>query len=490
MADQVREGDGTSGRPDGHDVPRGVSRRGAAAAMGAVAAATAAGSVLSGTAEAAAGERPFRADPRSGGAARPNVLIILGDDLGWADLGCYGAPEIRTPNLDRLARQGVRFTDAYSAAAVCSPTRFGLYTGRYPGRLRGGLEEPIARPDELHGIPPGHPTLASLLKGAGYATAMFGKWHCGFLPWYSPLKSGWDTFFGNLSGAVDYYSKITAEGRDLYEGETPVESLGYYTDTLADRAAEFVRARHDRPWLLNLNFTAPHWPWEAPGDHAVSEEITARVKAGDAQALWHRDGGSLATYRRMVEAMDAGVGRVLRALRDSGREQDTIVLFSSDNGGERWSYLWPLSGGKAGLNEGGIRVPNILRWPARIRPRQVSSVPVITQDWTATILEAAGVRPAASHPLDGRSLAPYLLRGAAAPEHDLFWRTRTSRALRRGRWKYLRVPAAAGGTGADALYDLSADPREQADLARRRPEVVRALAARWAEIDRDLLPYS
>ncbi|MFI6520645.1 sulfatase [Spirillospora sp. NPDC050679] len=457
----------------------GVSRRGAVAAVGAVAAA---GAVLGGgTAEAATIERKFRADVRGRGARRPNVLVILGDDLGWADLGCYGSPHIRTPHLDRLARQGVRFTDAYSAAAVCSPTRFGLYTGRYPGRLRGGLEEPIARPDRLFGIPADHPTLGSQLKAAGYDTAMFGKWHCGFLPWFSPVKSGWDTFFGNLSGAVDYYSKITGSGVDLYEGEVRTEDLGYYTDTIADRAAEYVRRDRDRPWLLNLNFTAPHWPWEAPGDRKTSEEITARVKAGDGRALWHDDGGSLDTYRRMVEAMDAAIGRVLRALRETGQEDDTLVLFSSDNGGERWSYQWPLSGSKGGLNEGGIRVPNILRWPARIRPRQVSDVPVVTQDWTATILEIAGVRPA--QPLDGVSLAPYLLKGARAPQHDLFWRTRQERALRRGRWKYLR-----NGDG-DGLFDLKADPREQANLARRHPEVLKELSGRWEAVDKDLLPY-
>ncbi|MFC9973243.1 sulfatase [Spirillospora sp. NPDC127200] len=458
----------------------GVSRRGAVAAVGAVAAA---GAVLGGggRAEAATIERRFRADVRGRGARRPNVLVILGDDLGWADLGCYGSPHIRTPHLDRLARQGVRFTDAYSAAAVCSPTRFGLYTGRYPGRLRGGLEEPIARPDRLFGIPADHPTLGSQLKAAGYDTAMFGKWHCGFLPWFSPVKSGWDTFFGNLSGAVDYYSKITGSGVDLYEGEVRTEDLGYYTDTIADRAAEYVRRDRGRPWLLNLNFTAPHWPWEAPGDRKVSEEITARVRAGDGRALWHDDGGSLDTYRRMVEAMDAAIGRVLRALKETGQEDDTLVLFSSDNGGERWSYHWPLSGSKGGLNEGGIRVPNILRWPARIRPRQVSDVPVVTQDWTATILEIVGVRPA--RPLDGVSLAPYLLKGARAPQHDLFWRTRQERALRRGRWKYLR-----NGDG-DGLFDLKADPREQANLARRHPEVLKELSARWEAVDKDLLPY-
>ncbi|WP_018656702.1 sulfatase-like hydrolase/transferase [Actinomadura flavalba] len=458
-----------------------ITRRTAVTAAGAVAAS---GALIGAAGSARADERPFRADAHGRPHRRPNILVILGDDLGWADLSSYGSPHIRTPHLDRLAARGVRFTDAYSAAAVCSPTRFGLYTGRYPGRLRGGLEEPIARPDELLGIPADHPTLGNLLKGSGYDTAMFGKWHCGFLPWFSPLKSGWDTFFGNLSGAVDYYSKVSGPGNvDLYEGEVPTKDLGYYTDTIANRAAEYVRKKRSKPWLLNLNFTAPHWPWEAPGDRKVSEEITARVNAGDNRALWHDDGGSLDTYRRMVEAMDAAIGRVLAAIRATGQEDDTLVLFSSDNGGERWSYNWPLSGAKASLNEGGIRVPNILSWPARIRPRQVSDVPVITQDWTATLLEIAGVTPPASHPLDGRSLAPYLLRGAKAPGHDLFWRTRQSRALRRGRYKYLRAGSA------DALYDVVADPREQANLAVREPEVVRALAARWTEINAGLLPY-
>ncbi|MFI0480192.1 sulfatase-like hydrolase/transferase [Actinomadura sp. 9N215] len=461
-----------------------VSRRGFAAA-GAVVAGVAAGAALpGGTASARTAEREFRADPDRGHRpTRPNILVVIGDDLGWADLSSYGSPHIRTPNLDRLARGGVRFTQGYSAAAVCSPTRFALYTGRYPGRLRGGLEEPIARPDKLVGIPPAHPTLGSLLKGAGYSTAMFGKWHCGFLPWYSPVKSGWDVFFGNLSGAVDYYSKVSGTGVDLYEGEVPAESLDYYTDTLADRAADFIRRDHDKPWLLNLNFTAAHWPWEAPGDRDVSAHITARIKAGDSRALWHDDGGSLDTYRKMVESLDAAVGRVLRALRATRQDKDTIVLFSSDNGGERWSYQWPLSGGKGELREGGIRVPNILRWPAAIRPGQVSHVPVITHDWTATLLDAAGVRPGAAHPLDGHSLVPYLRQGALPPRRDLFWRTREERALRRGDWKYLRT--AAGET----LHNLSADPREQADLARRHPALLTDLRAAWEKIDGDLLPY-
>jgi arylsulfatase A-like enzyme len=312
---------------------------------------------------------------------------------------------------------------------------------------------------------------------------MFGKWHCGFLPWYSPLKSGWDTFFGNLSGAVDYYSKVSGTTADLYEGEVPVESLDYYTDTIADRAAAFVRRDHGRPWLLNLNFTAPHWPWEAPGDREVSARITARAKAGDSRALWHDDGGSLDTYRKMVEALDAGIGRVLAALRASGQEKNTIVLFSSDNGGERWSYQWPLSGGKGGLNEGGIRVPNILRWPAAIRGGQVSHVPVITHDWTATLLEAVGVKPGAAHPLDGRSLLPYLLDGARPPKHDLFWRTRQERALRRGDWKYLRT------SSGETLHNLVDDPRERANLAAHNPALFAELRSAWEKVAAELLPY-
>ncbi|HKR47971.1 MAG TPA: sulfatase-like hydrolase/transferase [Pseudonocardiaceae bacterium] len=422
---------------------------------------------------------------------RPNLLFILADDLGWGDLGSYGSPTIRTPNSDTLAAEGIRFTDGYSAAATCSPTRFALYTGRYPGRLRGGLEEPIVAVDERAGIPPSHPTLASLLRDVGYTTAFYGKWHCGFLPWYSPIKSGWEEFFGNLSGGIDYYSKINYLGQcDLYEGEVEVEvtALDYYTDTLTERTVEFLHREHTAPWLLNLNFTTPHWPWEAPGDLDVSKELTARQLAGETKVLFHYDGGSLDVYRRMVENLDSSVGTVLTALRETGQEQDTLVIFTSDNGGERFSYMWPFIGAKRSLHEGGIRVPTIVRWPRAIRPGQVSSVPVVTQDWTATLLEVAGAKPARDYPLDGRSLAGYLLRGEPAGEVDLFWRSRTSRALRRGRWKYLRAPGATG-MPVDSLFDLATDQREQANIAARRPELLAQLRTRWEELNKDQLPY-
>jgi hypothetical protein len=347
----------------------GTTRRGVFGALAGAAAATAI------PAGAAAAERAFQAVP--GSSKRPNMLFILADDLGWGDLSSYGSPLIETPNLDRLARGGVRFTNGYSAGAVCSPTRVALYTGRLPGRTPGGLPEPIGAANDTDGIPAAHPTLPSLLQASGYATALIGKWHGGFLPHFSPLRSGFDEFFGNYSGGVDYYSKYSHTGQyDLYEGETPVENDGrYYTDVIGERAEAFVRRHHDEPWLLHLNFTSPHWPWEAPGDRAVSEEITAKIKAGNTQAIFHNDGGSLETYRKMVENLDQWIGRVLDALRRTGQERDTLVIFQSDNGGERFSYNWPFSGNKASLNEGGIRVPTIVRWPARIRSGQVSHEP-------------------------------------------------------------------------------------------------------------------
>ena len=465
---------------------RGTTRRGVLGALAGAAAATtlAPEAALAGGSQEREQERPFKAQP--GSSKRPNILFILADDLGWGDLSSYGSPLIKTPNLDRLARGGVRFTNGYSAGAVCSPTRVALYTGRFPGRTPGGLPEPIGAANATDGIPSSHPTLPSLLRAAGYATALLGKWHGGFLPHFSPLRAGFDEFFGNYSGGLDYYSKISGNGHDLYDGETPVESDQYYTDLIADKAEAFVRRSHTKPWLLHLNFTSPHWPWEAPGDRAISAEITAKVKAGDGRALFHYDGGSLETYTKMVENLDKRIGQVLDALRKTGQERDTLVIFKSDNGGERFSYNWPFSGNKASLSEGGIRVPTIVRWPARIRSGQVSHEPVVTHDWTATLLEIAGAKPHPDYPLDGASFAGYLLRGAAAPQRDLFWRTRSGRALRRGKYKYLRLTA----TGADALYDVEADPREQANLAAKKPELAAELRKRWEEIDTPLLRYS
>lgn len=465
----------------------GLSRRGlAGVAVGALGAA-AVTATAAGTAEAAPAEQPFRAIARKGRRPRPNILVILADDLGAADLGVYGSPDIATPHLDQLAASGVRFTQGYSAGAVCSPTRIALYTGRHPGRTPGGLQEPIGQANSRDGIPPEHPTLASLLKKAGYSTHMVGKWHGGFLPSFGPLKSGWDTFYGNYSGGVDYFSKYAHTGTyDLYDGEELAEDPRYYTDIITEKAIGVLRDVRDQraPWLFNLNFTSPHWPWEGRGDKAVSDELTAKVRAGNGQALFHNDGGSLEKYKEMVENLDSSIGRVLAELRRTGQDKDTIVLFVSDNGGERFSYNWPFTGAKASLNEGGIRIPAILSWPGHLGKRQVDDTPVSTTDWTATFLELGGAEADPSYPLDGTSLVPHLFDGDEVPERDLFWRTRSARALRRGDLKYVRL------NNTDHLYDLGADVREQANLAAKRPADLAELRSAWEAINATLLAYA
>ena len=403
---------------------------------------------------------------------RPNFIFILADDLGYADLGCYGGRSNCSPCLDRMAAQGLRFSDGYSNAPVCSPTRFALATGRWQYRLRGGNDEPISsrhRGSSILGLPREHPTLASLLRDAGYATALVGKWHLGFLPHFGPLKSGYETFFGVMSGGVDYFTHRDSSGApDLFDGETVVERGGYLTDLITERAVEFVAARRDRPFLLSLHYTAPHWPWETRADETEARRIGQ---------IFHFDGGSVATYQRMIHHMDEGIGRILDALERAGVADDTLVVFTSDNGGERFSDTWPLKGGKMDLLEGGIRVPYIVRWPARIRPGGLTSQLALTMDWTATLLDAAGVAPHPDYPLDGMSLTRVLEAPGEAFERELFWRMkfRGQKAMREGCWKWLSLD------GDEFLYDLAHDTRERANLARREPGRIASMRARHAQ---------
>ncbi len=304
-------------------------------------------------------------------ARTPNILFILADDLGYGDLSCYGRPDYRTPHIDRLALEGLRFTSNYTAAAVCTPTRVGLMTGRFPARLPIGLMEPLVYGDDSVGLPPEHPTPASLLKAAGYETALIGKWHLGFLPEHGPIQHGFDEFYGILGGGVDYFSHRAPAGKlDLHEGNVTVDQAGYMTDLLTERAVRFVRRRHTAPFYLALHYTAPHWPWEGPGDSAASRRyrsVADTVK--NRYVKGYADGGSLRVFAAMMQRLDDSVGRLLRALEDAGQSRDTFVVFTSDNGGERYSFNWPTGAGKGSLREGGIRVPAIVRWPGRV-PRR------------------------------------------------------------------------------------------------------------------------
>ena len=412
-----------------------------------------------------------------------NFIFILADDLGHADLGCYGgrATDI-SPSLDRMAADGARFTRSYANSPVCSPTRFALMTGRYQYRLRGAAEEPMTGKfygSTTVGLPPSHPTLPSLLRDAGYRTALIGKWHLGYPPHFGPLSSGYQEHFGPLSGGVSYFEHLDRGGSvDLYENGRLVNHQGrYLTDLLSDRALAYVRdrSRDRQPFLLNLHYTAPHWPWETR--HAPARpSITGPTLA-------HLDGGSLAIYHQMIREMDEGIGRLLAALDEGGLGDDTLVVFTSDNGGERFSDNWPLIGGKMDLTEGGIRVPCIARWPRVIPAGTVSTQHHVTMDWTATFLAAAGAAADPAHPLDGIALQPTLADPSHTFPRTMFWRMkhRDQRALRDGRWKYLKVD------NHEYLFDIETDERERANRARAEPARLDGLRTQWLAIN-DTMP--
>jgi len=379
-----------------------------------------------------------------------------------------------SPQLDALAAGGLRFTQGYANSPVCSPTRFALMTGRYQYRLRGAAEEPInsrSRGSALLGLPPEHPTLPSLLKQAGYRTALIGKWHLGYPPHFGPLRSGYEEAFGPMSGGVDYFTHCSFTGQhDLWRDEEEHAEEGYLTDLLSRRAVAYVErmAQSPRqPFFLSLHYTAPHWPWETREDGALAQQLKDN--------LFHLHGGSIHSYRRMIHHMDEGIGWVMQALRRHGLDRDTLVVFTSDNGGERFSDNWPLVGGKMDLTEGGIRVPWIAHWPAGIHPGAVTAQHCMTMDWSATILDLAGARPDPAYPLDGVSLAPVLREPERTCARPLHWRMnhRGQRALRDGDWKYLRVD------GHDYLFNLAADERERANRAGREPARLGELRDAW-----------
>ena len=412
-------------------------------------------------------------------AQRPNIIFIVADDLGYADLGCYGGRDAEfgpvSPVLDGLAANGIKFTQGYSNSPVCSPTRFALMTARWQYRLRGAADEPInskSRGSAVLGLPPEHPTLPSLLKASGYRTALIGKWHLGYPPHFGPLKSGYETFFGPMSGGVDYFTHCDSRGtHDLWLAEAEHPQPGYLTDLITDRAVGWLGevAQGGAPFFLSLHYTAPHWPWETRDDEALAQEVKDN--------LFHLHGGNIHRYRRMIHHMDEGIGRVMAALRHAGVERDTLVVFTSDNGGERYSDNWPLVGGKMDLTEGGIRVPWIAHWPAVIAPGGVSAQHCLTMDWSATMLAAAGVAGDAAYPLDGVSLLPLLHDPAASFERPMAWRMlhRGQRAYRHGDWKYLQVD------GHEYLFNIPADERERANHAKREPERLAALRQGWLD---------
>jgi arylsulfatase A-like enzyme len=409
---------------------------------------------------------------------RPNIIFIVADDLGFADLGCYGGRDAAfgkvSPVLDQLAANGLKFSDGYSNSPVCSPTRFGLMTARYQYRLRGAAEEPInskARTSTTLGLPATHPTLPSLLKEQGYRTALIGKWHLGYPPAFGPLRSGYDEFFGPMAGGVDYFTHCASTGaHDLWVGEEEQPHEGYLTDLISNRSVDFVkRMAQDttQPFFLSMHYTAPHWPWETREDRELAQTIKDNI--------FHLQGGNIHTYHRMIHHMDEGIGWVVDALQETGQLDNTLIVFTSDNGGERFSDNWPLVGGKMDLTEGGIRVPWIAHWPEGIAPNTTSAQHCMTMDWSATMVALGGGQAHADYPFDGVSLLPLFQNPQATFERPLFWRMnhREQRAVRLGDWKYLRVD------GNDYLFNVVADARERANLGKHMPDKLQAMKTLW-----------
>jgi arylsulfatase A-like enzyme len=416
---------------------------------------------------------------------RPNVLFILADDLGYGDLSCYGRPDYQTPTLDSLARQGIRFTSNYAAAPVCTPTRCAYITGRYPQRLPVGLAEPLSAssPRDL-GLPPDHPTIASRLKANGYDTSLVGKWHLGWKPEFGPNRHGFDDFFGVLSGAIDYFTHRAADAPggdatsggapDLWQNLTPIERVGYLTDLLSDKAIEIILRRRSKPFFLSLQYTAPHSPWEGPEDEAIGHTDHGPGPMAS--------GGSLNVYSTMMRRMDVGIGRVLKAIDRANIARDTLVIFTSDNGGERYSFNWPFSFAKGSLNEGGLRVPAIARWPGVIPAGRVTDQAAITMDWTATILSVAGATPDPKLPLDGEDLMPICTGKRQPYDRSLYWRVTGLDAARVGKWKYLK-----NGSG-EHLFDLANDPGEKSDLASKERDRFAAVRRQYQDWVATMLP--
>ena len=416
-------------------------------------------------------------------AAKPNVLVIIADDLGYHDVGFQGSQEIPTPHLDKLAAGGLRCTNGYVSHSFCSPTRAGILTGRYQHRF-GHENNPAWLPESTTaGLSLNETTFPTLMKQAGYTTGAVGKWHLGAHPQFHPNKRGFDEYFGALGGGHQYFpgDKGGAEYTiPLDRNGTDEAQTKYLTEQFGDEAAAFVgrHASDGKPWMLYLAFNAPHTPLQAPKEWL--------------EKMAHIQPEQRRTYAAMVAAMDAAIGGVMAKLDATKQTENTLIFFVSDNGGPNlakkngvnFTDNTPLRGAKGDLHEGGMRVPFLVSWPAKIKPGTYDQ-PVIALDFLPTSLAAAESTAPAN--LDGVNLLPFLTGEKTTAPHDLlFWRTGGSggtNAVRRGNMKLVRI-----GKAAPELYDLSHDIGESKDLAAEKPQIVGELVTAIAKWEKDTIP--
>ena len=409
--------------------------------------------------------------------AKPNILFIVADDMGYADCGVQGCKDVPTPHLDALASGGIRFTDGYVTGTVCSPTRAALMTGRY--HYRDGVSDWI--PADKRGMNSDVPTMAGYLKTAGYRTALIGKWHLGEQPECHPFRRGFDEFYGFLGGGRSFFPDAPkppgTKGHpysQMVRGEEPVVVTEYLTHAFGREAAEFVARQKGKgqPFFLFLSFNAVHTPMHAPADYLARFSGIADEKRR--------------AYAAMLSAMDDNVGRVLTAVREAGFEENTLICFISDNGGPitrnapNASSNTPLRGGKGQTWEGGIRVPFFMKWSGRLKAGTTFTRPVIQMDLTATALALGGVRPDEKWPIDGVNLLPFLNGDQADPHAMLCWAYEKQWAIRKGQWKLAFAgPDKGEKTPVVALYDLSQDIGERQDVAAAHPDRVQEMQADW-----------
>lgn len=413
---------------------------------------------------------PTLAAPRPS-ETRPNIIVILADDLGYGDLGVQGGRDVRTPNIDRLARDGVRLTDFYANGATCAPSRAALMTGRYQQRF-GFENNPGAaqRDDTTFGLPTDRPTLPERLKARGYATGMFGKWHLGFTPTNTPAARGFDTFYGFLDGAMAYTPQGASGSKSMMRGMSPAPMPAHTTEAFTDEAVTFIEANKDRPFFVYAAYNAVHAPLQS------SPAYLARVAgAKDPRRQ---------TYLAMLTALDDGVGKIVDAVDRNGLAKNTLIVFTSDNGGPTWQTTAsnePLNGVKALALEGGIRVPTIVRWTGTAPAGRTIGTPAMGFDITATALSVSGAPADAD--LDGVDLTP-ILKGSGAGDgrRALFWRSAGQGAMRQGPWKLLKVEDTY------YLFDLQRDIGERDDLAARNPKRLAAMKAAWMEWSERMAP--
>ncbi|MHC4680143.1 MAG: sulfatase-like hydrolase/transferase [Planctomycetota bacterium] len=424
-------------------------------------------------------KRVFASEP----TRKPNIILILADDLGYGDLGCYGNTDITTPSLDALAMRGMRFTDFHSNGAMCSPTRAALLTGRYQQRC--GIESVLSsKRDRERGLPLAETTFAAVFRDAGYATAIFGKWHLGYTSEFSPLRHGFDQFRGFVAGGLDYHSHIDRSGRPDWRRNDQLEpDEGYTTDLLTDYGIRFIEENKDRSFCLYMPYQAVHFPFQGPRDKA--DRVTGGDYWSDAKYGSRKD--RKAAYKEMVESLDHNIGRIVSTLRRLQLQENTFLFFTSDNGAYSWvGRNSPCSGQKGSLLEGGHRVPAIAYWPGIIRPGVVSDQTLMTIDLFPTMAAMSAVELPMGIMLDGVDFGSILTGRGTVPDRMVFFRTSQEGAVRRGPWKLLikrtkkNVPA--------QLFNLEEDIGERHDLAKRHPGIAQELAISFDAWEEQVAP--